>query len=463
MTKEKQKSTIVVIAFLIILALLVSFSICSLSHSGRKAFWRDETYGLESTILASNSISKTIIKGAHGQSSPSPLDYIFIKGVYLLRAPLKYLGLQPLQYFRIHYLIIIWLALLYLFFKIYKEKKLKDIILFSLSSGAFLLNSSIYYYSSEMRPYSLWATLSLVFLFLISRRQTSKITWTVVIFGLSLTTTASLFQLISLLITYYLIEMISQKKLLINFKIDYSWIIIFLGILINFYYIAHIPHSSWSQSATWAQFLKYWVRFIPIIVTGLLLTWHHLVSKDRNKAVATLTGVGWLLFGPISFLLTQYKGYFLDTKQYIYYHPVFFLYAFHLSQIFFTKVKKLRTSRVFVILSIIPFSWVLIKNLNISLPLQSARTVIYGDPISVPVNYQKIAHLIPNKIPFENEFVSIDQYAGTNHTAQSNLNLWWDYLDIIYPKDQYPRDSSSVLRVRARGKSIELLDIVPVK
>lgn len=459
---KKQKSIISLVALFVLLGLLASFSINSLSHSGRKAFWRDETYGLEHSV-SSGSVWETVIKGAKSQGSPSPLDYILLKGVYNLRSPLKYLSLQPHQYIRLHYLIAIWLVLLYLFKITLKQNITKNTVLFALSSGLFLLNSTIYYYSSEMRPYSLWATLSLLCLLLIQHRKSSKLGWTIAILGLSFTTTASLFQLASIIIAYGLVEIFSQKKLAIKPLIDYSMIILFLGILVNLFYITRIPSASWGQSPTWNRFFLFWLPFTPVIITGLLLTWHHIKTKQIDKAIASLTAAGWLLFGPFSFLLTLQKGFFLDPRQYIYYHPVFFLYGFQLAEIIFSKVKKIKLSRILVVLSIIPFSWTLVHHLNPSLPLQAIRTIILKDPISLPVNYAKIAPLIPNNIPAQIEFIPIDQYHLSNKAAQSNLNFWWDYLNIIYPQDKYPRDKSKVLEVRARSYSIELVDIKPVK
>ena len=459
MKKSRPKASLS--AFLILLGLLISLSINSISHSGRKAFWRDEAYSFEHSI-SNGGLVETIVKGAKSQGSPSPLDYVFLKSTYHLRSPLKYLYLQPHQYMRIHYLLAIWLVLFYLFFKVKKVGDIKNTILFSLSSGIFLLNSTIYYYSSEMRPYSLWATLSLLFLFLISRRSSSKTGWALATLGLSLTTTASLFQILSFVVAYYLVEITTQKKWFIKLGSDATWGAVLLGVLINLYYINRIPLSSWGQSPTWEVFFKFWTPFVPVIMTGLLLTWHHLKTKQKGKAMASLTAAGWLLFGPISFLLTLKKGFFLDPRQYVYYHPVFFLYGFQLASIFFTKVKKISLSRTLVIFSIIPFSLSLISHLNLSLPAQAIRTIILGDPVSIPVNHQKISPLIPNNIPAKTEFIPIDQYRLTNKAAQTNLKLWWDYLNVIYPQDKYPRDNLKTLVVRARGYNIELTDIIPV-
>ena len=105
----------------------------------------------------------------------------------------------------------------------------------------------------------------------------------------------------------------------------------------------------------------------------------------------------------------------------------------------------------------------MVRHLNPSLPLQAIRTIVLDDPIALPVNYSKIAPLVPNSIPAQNEFIPIDQYRLSNKAAKTNLKLWWDYLDIIYPRGEYPRDESKVLKVRARGYSIELVDIVPAQ
>lgn len=458
---KKRKPIISLISLFILLGLLISFSINSISHSGRKAFWQDEAYSY-SHHLVGQSLSEILVKGPTGQSSPSPLDYLILHGVYQVKKPLSYLNLQPYQYFRIHYLVVIWLVLLYLFYFFKKNETLKNLFLFSVISGTFLLNSTIYYYSSEMRPYSLWASLSLLCLFLISRHKLSKVVWVLTIIGLSLTTTASLLQLVSIIGAHLLVEMISQKKVKIKLKVNYFLIILMVGILINLYYIKLIPSkTTWGGSATWSQFKNLWLPYIPIIISGFALTWYYLKSKQKNNATASLTGVIWVLFGPVVYLITLNKGYFLDPKQYIYYHPIFFLYAFQLAEIFFTKVNKLKIARILVIMSIIPFSWSLIHNLNITLPIQAVRTVILGDPISIPVNYQKITSLIPNKIPSKIEFVPVDQLAYVNEVAGTNLGVWIEYLNIVYPQPEYPRDETKALRVRARDNSIEILEVEP--
>lgn len=458
----KLKKIIPFVSLSLLVGILLSFSINSLSHSKRKAFWQDEAYSYN-YHLAKSSFKELLFQGPVGQSSPSPLDYLILHGVYQFKNPLNYLGLQPFQYFRLHYIVITWLIFLYLFYLFRKKGTGKQLFLFCLFSLVFLFNSTIYYYSSEMRPYSLWASLSLLFLFLTAYRPWSFRAWPISLILLSFTTTASLLQILSLIGSFFLLEMISQKKVFPKIKDKSLVVISLLTLFINFYYIIRIPNNNWGGSPTWNQLWQFWLPFMPVIISGVFLTWYFVQKQMKNQALASLIGVAWLLSAPAIFIITLKNGYFFDPKQYIYYYPVVFLYAFQLTNVLFSQVKKLSLSRVLVIASIIPFAWSVIPTLNFTLPAQAVRTIFLDDPISIPVNYSKIETFIPYQIPSQMEFVPIDQPEYINQVAQTNLDVWQEYLDTIYPPSDYPRDESKTLLIRARDNSIEIVDIVSIQ
>lgn len=449
------------VSLILIVGILFSFSINSLSHSKRKAFWQDEAYSY-THHLADSSFQELLFHGPVGQSSPSPLDYLFLHGVYQLRGPFDYLGLQPFQYFRIHYLIITWLVFLYLFYLFKKKGTSKQLLLFSLFSLVFLFNSTIYYYSSEMRPYSLWASLSLLFLFLTAYRSWSPKLWSISLVLLSFTTTASLLQILSLLGSFFLVEAIFQRKITPKLRDKHFLSTSLLALFINLYYIVRIPDNNWGGSPVWHQLWQFWLPFIPVIISGIFLTWYFIQEKTKELALTSLIGLTWLLSAPAIFVITLKNGYFFDPKQYIYYYPVVSFYSFQLVSILFTQVKKISFSRVLVLLSIIPFSWSVISTLNFTLPAQAARTILLSDPVSISVNYSKIEGSIPHRIPAQMEFIPVDQPEYTNQVAGINLMVWQEYLNTVYPPADYPRDDQQVLLIRARDNSIEVLDVVPV-
>ena len=205
-------SLITKIYFLLILGLLVVFSINSIAHSGRKAFWRDETHGIEA--LARLHPLRSVIYGVKSQGSAAPLEYLISSVTYRLRFSLNYLFLQPHQYLRIHNVVVIWGVILITAYWINKYESFTVQTAFVIGTAFFLFNSTTYYYSSELRPFNLWGSISFLLLFALRFRDKVPRLWIVALFGLAFTITASTIQLLGIAIALVLFSQRSLKEIL---------------------------------------------------------------------------------------------------------------------------------------------------------------------------------------------------------------------------------------------------------
>lgn len=454
--KLKYSSILSCVYFVAILSLLFIFSINSLSLSGRKPFWADEVHSLSNTVRE-HDYKQIVINGAAGQGSPSPLDYLIIKAVDKYKNTLNYLNLQPHQYFRVYNLIFLWVAMSLLSYLVFKKSQSNLIrFAFLVALTTFLFNGQIAYFASEMRPYSIWTSLSFLFLFLLTIPSVSQIVLTSTVILLALTTTASIYQITSFIISLLIVAFLFKIKKLSTL----TWLSIPLlaSYLINFYYILHIGNPNY-PTPTWEYFFQFWSDYIPIVLLGIALSIHHYLKKDKQNLLASITGTCWLLFGPLSFYMTQNKGFFFTPRQYLYYFPILslFLYQF-IVLITNWPIRYKKLTLVILVLSFSLFS-LIIKNTNTAIP-QAIKSLFHQYPISIPVNYSKIEATLPDQIPSKFELLAKDSGSSFDPIALFNFQIWWQYVQNKYPEDQFSR-SDSVLVVRDRDINFELVNIKP--
>ena len=95
-------ATRILILTFVTYALWFSFVFFSdqLIHAASKPFWGDEIFGLEQSIRGSHYF-KILVKGAYGQASPSPLDYILCKILADAQDFVHSFGLPQETYYRL--------------------------------------------------------------------------------------------------------------------------------------------------------------------------------------------------------------------------------------------------------------------------------------------------------------------------------------------------------------------------
>lgn len=439
-------SLITKIYFLLILGLLVVFSINSIAHSGRKAFWRDETHGIEA--LARLHPLRSVIYGVKSQGSAAPLEYLISSVTYRLRFSLNYLFLQPHQYLRIHNVVVIWGVILITAYWINKYESFTVQTAFVIGTAFFLFNSTTYYYSSELRPFNLWGSISFLLLFALRFRDKVPRLWIVALFGLAFTITASTIQLLGLAIALVLFSQRSLKEILP---------LLASGGVALYYFLQSDKYSY--PPPPWSQFFSFWQEFIPALILGVVLGVYYYRRKESVDLVAVVTSAGWIFLGPLSFYLIRKGGIFFDPRHYIYYAAAQAFLLFSALSVIFSNRFRPR----YIIAVLIPFIIVLWRVTDLSLPGQAVRFLIYGQPVSLPVNYPLISAAIPHSLPASYEFLEIDQYHLDNKASRANTSLWWEYMQDTYPPVIYPRDREKKLVIRARDYSFELVDIKSLK
>jgi len=437
-----------------IVSMLVVFSLNSLSLSGRKPFWLDEAYSLSNNVREYE-FKDIIINGATGQGSTSPLDYLIVKTVDKYKSNLKYLHLQPHQYFRVYNLVFLWLAVGLISFQVFKNQKSNFIrFAFIVALASFLFNSQVAYFASEMRPYSIWTSLSFLLLFLLTLPSISQILLTVSIIFLALSTTASIYQITSYVLSLLLLVLIFNKPKKI-FTLPLLTTLL-ASYLIIFYYILHLGSPNY-PTPPWEYFLQFWIDYVPVIFLGISLSIYHYLKKDKPNLTASLTGTFWLLFGPLSFFMTQQKGFFFTPRQYIYYFPVLSLFLYQSIIMIFNKPKKLKKLTLIIFVLSLYLLNLIRVNTNTAIP-QAIKSIFHPYPVSIPVNYSKLESSIPNQIPSKYELLPKNPESGFDSIVSLNFQVWWQYLQDKYPESQYPRYNSTLV-VRDRDINFELVDV----
>jgi hypothetical protein len=448
------------VPLLLLIAILGLFSLSSIRLSGRKPFWYDENNAYRQIVTSQGAID-LVIQGAVDQGSPAPLDYLLLKGLHGLRGGLGYLGLQPHQYLRLHLVAILWLVLLYLVLRTAKERPPPVSWLLVAAAAILLLNRITLWYSSEMRFYSLWMTLSFATLVLLEHRARSKIAWGVAVLALALTSTGAIVQLAALLGAVVLGLVISRRTLVPKVRIDVGLVILVIAIALDVYYIFRIPdymHYPPDFWPTWGEFFAFWNGFLPPMLLGILLSAYHGYFRNEARLVGTLGATSWIAVGPIWFVLLLQSEYFFAPRQLIYYHAASAYLAYELLRTVFvdpkvgTRLKWVARAACVVLLSAY-FTGDLMSGTK----LLVANIAPNSHP-AVPAYYERLAPLVPGRIPESYEIVPMPDVPegpgrewydeeAINETAETNLNLFWDYLEKVYPRDRFPRDPSTTLRL----------------
>lgn len=428
-------------SILIIFFSLIIFTTNSLAFSSRKPFWLDEIHSIIQTIQ-SQSYQDVIVSGPIGQGSPSPLDYLVAKTVYLVRQPFQYLHLQPYAYFRVQNLFYLYLTISIIAIFLLRYKTPAIFLIFCLTLPLYLFNDQVFYFASELRPYFLWVNLSLLTLFLIYFRRQHKVLWLITLILLSLSATASIYLIFSVYLALLLTKHFLPNNNSYGLYLNYQNLPLYLGALINIYYILHISSSGYPPPS-WSQFFDFYKDFLPFIVFGSLLSLVNLKNKKSDDLIISLSATITLLLAPLSFFITQHKSFFFAPRQYIYFVPIIFALSFQFLKHLFDHKFHLNLLG-FLLLILFAKNLVFFKNhINIQ-PLLAYHLLKQGQPISVPVNYQLLSSLVPYNIPAQYQLLDSNQLSATN------FNLWWQYLEETYPRSQFPRDPQTVLVLSTR-------------
>ncbi len=416
--------------------------------AGRKPFWLDEIHAYQQDA-SKNSVIGLLLRGARGgQGSPSPLSYVFEAGLYQLRVPLNYLGLQPWQYYRIYNPIFI-IGALYLLLSVWPAQRRW---LFLIAAIAFLFNKTIGYFATEMRPYVVWSTLSFVVLFSTLGSKFRIMFCSLLLLGLS--ATASVYQLLALAIALVINHVTVRLKLIKSRIHPLTGAAITLGLSINLYYISFVTANNY-PTPSWLLFWGFWRDYLLLALIGFILAYSEWHRSKQSSFVASLTASIWIMFGPISFYMTRVKGFFFDPRQYIYYVPAVALLTY-IAIDETLRAQSFRRRILFALMALV-------------LTFSAFRQTTYGfqfayhrlktaSEITIPANYALLNPYLPNRIPRSYTFDGVEPDELTNYLSQVNWQIFWQYLNEIYPEERYQRSLHN-LEVRSRGLNQELVSV----
>ncbi|MDD5005079.1 MAG: hypothetical protein PHS93_01070 [Candidatus Omnitrophica bacterium] len=319
--------------------IIVIFFFSQLFESSRKHFWGDETYALNYCVR-NHSYINILLNGAQPQGSPAPLDYLACKALDQIKEKVSYFGLEPEVYFRLFANLITALSVLVVMVIFRREiivskedapVKTAQLLLLLFVPIAFLFNRQVYYYAAEMRPYALWNSIFFIVLAVtLSDKKNSWLLFTMLVL-LAFSATAAVFQISSLALAYFIINLLQQqdfKKIFINAVKLFA-----LPFLIVLYYCFHVGKMGFVSSldGSWSDFFTLWKHqsIIPIIMVVAIAMCF--AKKENIKyAIAPLSFLILFMLGPLIFWVTWFKKFFFCDRQFIYYaltKPIFVLTA----------------------------------------------------------------------------------------------------------------------------------------
>jgi len=325
------------------LSIYILFLLCASLLAGRfvfraieeaqvKSFWIDESWSLEHSVRDTGYLTM-LFKGPPGQLSPAPLDYIILKIMDDVKEVSIFKGMPPELYFRlstIGYLFLSGLAV-FLIFSAHIFKRNASLIALSLSSvfllfGLFVyyFHPYLYYYALETRPYALWVSLMFVIMSLMVTEQKNNIILIVLLICLALTSTASVFIILSLALGHFIINAFSGKpwkeggaQTLLLFTVPVFISGLFLYRSIGGEYTRVMDTGEYQQ-----HMVTFWGWYKTKLLEGLLCAAGLLMSVSIKRlqpfAVIFLSLLFLLGMVPILNYITLSKGVYFTQRHYLY-------------------------------------------------------------------------------------------------------------------------------------------------
>ncbi|MDI6716898.1 MAG: hypothetical protein QME63_08145 [Actinomycetota bacterium] len=442
----------------------------SFSESNKKPLWLDEAYSYYRDIR-NTSVGYLIAYGAPPQGSRAPLDYLAVKVLFKMRNAINYIYLSPFQYYRLVATLAPCIAVVIGFLVVArKEPGLASVISYLLAAITLLFNRTILAYAVEMRPYSLWASLSFLVLLLIRYQEKSKPLWIIILLLLALTMTSSIFQLAVLLFAFILADILFDSLRVPNRRFFYHVAPIIFAMLVAFYYILR-QTEKWEffgpEFGTFTMFLSFWWIYLPIAAISLVASIIYWQKASKEGFLVNFTIFGWIAMGPIVYFITRLNGFFFTQRQFIYYWPAIAILVFELCRLIlnssslreFIKGLKLRSLIAYAaccLLALLLLSSFAFSHKYIASPWHLFRLIANSQP-KVPLDSEKLYSNATASLP--GSFI----FLGSNDkdfTPSINLRLWWEWLYVKYPPRFFPRSSELVALVRPEGDNIRIIGIV---
>lgn len=307
----------------------IFYGIAQIQKASSKPFWLDEEVSLRQFIRTIP--IKRMIVGVSGQGSPSPLEYILVKCLDNIRKPARYLFLHPLAYYRLVSLMATMMSawiVLWLFYRRFHLSGQGNLWAGGILMSAvvcYVLQTEVYHFTAEMRPYALWVGLSFVVYGGLLAGAHQK--WvSAAMLALAATATASIFQIFTLAMAYLLTGWNREtvRKTLVFFSLPF---------LLSLFYCLQVGQSGYvgDEYGTWQQFMSFWLRKEHVYVwllSGAAVAFCALKKETRGLAAPTLSMLLLYMMGPLIYYITRHKGFFFSSRQYIYYDlavPLFIL------------------------------------------------------------------------------------------------------------------------------------------
>jgi len=296
-------------------------------HAANQPLWLDEAAALASSIRG-HGFAQILADGAPQQASPSPLDYLLVKGLDEARRAVRYLGLPPLAYFRLVALLSTLAAGVFILATALAGARRPKTPRATAVAGAlgtcaalaFLLDPTIFHFAGEMRPYALWTALWVVSaLSFLGDSRTFRFLTLASLVLLSVAATASSFQLTALAAAMLLVE--SLRGTPIRRSLTRTAAYLALPFALCLFYCLKV--GSWNfpeSSMRWTLFLGFWgshwwVAAVSAAAVALCL----MERETLPYAVPPLAMLIVYLLGPAVFWVTRTRAVFFTQRHYLYY------------------------------------------------------------------------------------------------------------------------------------------------
>jgi len=302
------------------------FVAAELRLAANKPFWLDEWFAMSSVIRSQGAV-RLVVHGAEGQGSPAPLDFLLVEALDAARSGVRYLGLPPHAYFRLVGVVATVGAAAYAFLATLAGAGRSTSpgdpttrALFALlASASFLANPRVVYYAAEMRPYALWAALSLVSaVSLLRTGRRARLVSVIALVLLGMTATASIFQIAALAVATIAVGLLRREPLAA--VCSDAGARFALPLAVSLFYCLHSQRWGYpAEMRAWSSFLPFWAARAWVPAAAGLATLLCFRREDTRALAVPSLGLALVyLMAPGIFWLTRTRGMFFAEKQYIY-------------------------------------------------------------------------------------------------------------------------------------------------
>jgi|GEM_PF-6579445 len=324
---------------MVFIAIALWFFHKEINAASQKVFWLDEEFVLGR--ISQDLPIPMILHGEWGQMSPAPLDYIALHGVEQFKEHIGTLGLPDTVFYRLYTIFFNFISglLIVTALSIHIKNRSLNGLFYFFQMSLLTLGLIFYYfhpmnlhYSIETRPYALWNSLYFSLLCLWMFYPNYKRLLLILMIALAATMTSSIFQLLSLALSFSIVLLCYQENIL-HVLIKALKLFLLPLCIVAYYIYSHIHEQwNWDKERSVTLFVHYWIEHPMVPILCIIAIFKTFRRKEYLGHTIAFSGFLKLyILAPVIMYLTIKRGVYFTPRQYIYYNLIYPVFCIHLA------------------------------------------------------------------------------------------------------------------------------------